>query len=325
MATIDIIPDPLRTKNYFGSVHIEGCVEEVSSIPEQILGVIPVEIESSPCFVICNTFKFIEGDKNAFLFRFPSNQFSDEYKLEKLVAGVWTEVVTGNIDNVLSSESGVKFNIGFDTNYPTYGGFQLDWGLIFNAGFGGAGIYRFVVDNDTVEEKLYSPSIELCEDTCENADRTVYIEFESKGRYENFLYTKNNGRDQFFDLVNLDNLWFDGIRIGGRVIEVQPEEEQTFTKFGDFSNELQYSQDRVNYELYAFILDQETLNRINFYAFNSDDIKLTNISSDSPRIYEKINVVKDGAPEFTKTVNSATLTQIKWVMKSEYDQGYKNC
>lgn len=323
MATIDITPDPLRTKNYFGSVHFESCVEEVSSIPEQILGIIPVELTGSSCFSICRTFKFIEGDKNRFLFRFPSDAFADNYKLEEYVSGSWSEVVTGNPSNFLGAESGTKYGIGFDTNYPTYGGFELDWQLIYD-NFG-SGMYRFVVDNVTPAEKLYSVNMQLFENTCDNIDRNVYIEFDSRGRYENFLYTKDNDRDQFHDLVNLSLAWFDAVRIDGRLIETSPEEESNFVKYGDFSNSIYRSEDRLVYELYAFELDQETLNRINLYAFKSHNIKITDYSSDSPRVYDKVNVVKDGAPDFKKVVNNRKLYQIKWTFKSEFDQGYRSC
>jgi len=323
MAVVDITPDPLRTKDYNGSIHKTVCSQLVTTIPEQILGAIPVEIETSGCFDICYEPCFVEGDISGFLFRFPSSVFTDQYLLEKWDGTAWQEVVTGNVDNVLGPESGTKFNLGYDTNYDLYGGFQVDWGLVYGAE--GAGSYRFVVDNIEAANKLYSISIELKADTCDNKDGTAYVKFESYGRYENFKYTDSNGLDKFHDLIDITNNWVDGCRYEAR-LEAQPyESEQTDVKFADFSNKLHYSEERAVYNLLVFRSSFELFSRLYLYGLDSFNIQITDGNSDSPYDFNSIDVVKDGNNEFEKYVNNRLIYNSQLTLKSKYDLGFKTC
>jgi len=323
MALVEITPDPARTKNYFGSIHKTVCAQLVTTIPEQILGAIPVKLEDTDCFDICYEPCFIENDQSGFLFKFPSSQFDDEYKLEKWDGSAWQEVVTGNPDNVLGIESGTKFNLGFDTNYSLYGGFLLNWGLIYSND--GAGRYRFVVDNSDPDNKLYSIGINLKADTCENKKGTVYIKFESYGRFENYEYTESNGLDKFFDLINLSTNWVDGCRYEARIELAPYETEITNVKFADFSNKLQYSEERSVYNLILFRVSHDLFSRLYLYGLNSFGIQLSDGNSDAPLKLEQVDAVKDGSNEFEKYVNNQLIYNVNIQLKSKYDLGYKTC
>jgi len=323
MATIDIIPDVDRTKDYYGSIHKTVCTQLVTVLPEQILGSIPVEVESSGCFSVCYEPCFIEGDISGFLFKFPSSSFDDNYKLERWDGTIWSEVVTGNPNNVLGIESGTKFDVGYDTNYTLYGGFKVDWGDVF--GLFGGGKYRFVVDNTTPSNKLYSAGINLKENTCDNKDGTVYFRFESYGRYENFKYTESNGMDRFYDLIDITNNWVDGCRYEAR-IEAQPyETEQTEVKLSNFSNNLHYSEERAVYNLIIFRSSFELFSRLYLYGMDSFNIQATDGNSDAPYDFDSIDVIKDGSNEFDQYVNNKLIYNTNVLLKSKYDLGFKTC
>ena len=323
MATVNIIPDVDRTKDYYGSIHKTECSQLVTIIPEQVLGAIPVKLEEDDCLDICYTPCFIEGDKSGFLFKFPSSQFDDEYKLEKWDGSVWNEVVTGNPNNVLDSESGTKYNLGFDTNYTLYGGFLLDWGLIYSNE--GAGTYRFVVNNTDVDNKLYSIPIDLKGDTCENKEGTVYVKFESYGRFENYEYTESNGLDKFFDLIDVTTNWEDGCRYEARIELAPYETEITNVKFADFSNKLQYSEERSVYNLILFRVSYDLFSRLYLYGLNSFNIQLSDGNADAPVKLDSVDAVKDGSNEFEKYVNNQLIYNVNVQLKSKYDLGYKTC
>jgi len=325
MAKVDITPDPSRIKGYYGSIYKTTCSQLVTTVPEQILGAIPAKLDETNCFDVCYTPCMIEGDISGFLFKFPSTSFDDEYKIEKWDGSTWNELVTGNPSNVLGNESGTKFDLGYDTNYPLYGGFQVDWGDVYIIAGAGDGTYRFVVDNIDPQNKLYSIPINLKADTCDNKDGTVYIRFESYGRHENFEYTDSNGQDKFYDLINITNAWLDGCRYEAR-IEANPyETEITSVKFGDFSNKTHYTEERAVYNLLIFRSSFELFSRLYFYGLNSFDIRLTDGNSDAPIKFDAIDAVKDGANEFEKTVNNPLIYNIQVALKSKYDLGFKTC
>jgi len=323
MATVEIIPDVDRTKNYYGSIHKTICAQLVTTIPEQILGALPVQVESSVCFEGCYEPCFIEGDISGFLFKFPSTSFDDDYKLEKWDGATWNEVVTGNADNVLGPESGTKFDVGYDTNYSLYGGFKLDWGLVYTNE--GDGKYRFVVDNIESDNKLYSGAINLKEDTCNNKDGTVYIRFESYGRFENYLYSDSNGLDKFYDLIDITNNWVDGCRYEARLEAAPYETETTDVKFADFSNKLHYSEERAVYNLLMFRTDFDLFSRLYLYGLDSTAIQVTDGNSDAPITFESVDVVKEGSNEFEKYVNNQLIYNVNIQLKSKYDLGFKTC
>lgn len=322
MAIIEITPDIDRTKSYFGSVHNTRCLDAVLNVPIQLMGAIPVRF-STDKIVACEEFKFIDGDENSFLFKWPGAAFTDQYKLEEFVSGSWSEVVTGNPSNVLGVESGTKYAIGFDNNYPTYGGFKIDWGLVY--GYNGAGKYRFVVDNASTPLKQYSSSINLFENTDANKDNTVYLSWESIGGFQNFQYTLTNNKPQLFDLVDLNNAWFDGCRYSARFDLDGVETEQTIVTYANYSKGNWYTEDNETYLLRLFKTTNETARRLYNYGLKSDSVKLTDNNADQNYIYEEMNIINNEPFTFESYVNDPFIYNVEYKLKSQFDLGKKPC
>lgn len=323
MALVNITPDTGRLKDYWGTIHKTRCLEPILNRAVQILGAIPADIERTLCSAPCVEFTFVEGDFTSFLFRFPTTT-GDDYKLQQYDENGWTEVVTGNPDNVLGSESGTKFDIGFDSEYPDYGGFRLDFTSIF-ANFG-AGKYRlFLPDNNNVDDDVFSLAFNVKENTCENTDGTFFLRFESKGRFENFDYTKTNGFTQTYDLIGLTDFWLDGCRYDGRIRDLPIETDQTNIKFGDFSNEIHVTEDRRKLELTMFKTSYPLYARLYLYGLRSKDIRVTDGNSDATYNLDQYNVVADGDSDFEDYVNVSEIFNVTIQLSSEFDLGYRPC
>lgn len=287
------------TKEYYGIRDKILSVQSVPLIPEQILGAVACrqDLDICPPYT-CEIIPAIENDISGFLFDYPSVNSDNTFKLEKFDGSTYNEVVTGNIDNALGVESGTKLE--FNTaQTPTFSGFTLNWGLIFN--YAGPGIYRFVADNDIEENKLFSLPFNLKEDTCDNKDRTVRIDFNSNNKFSNFLFTDTNGLRQNYQLNELN--WSDGIRLGGRLISESPTIEKQITHFASLERERQLSDSELNYNLNLFKTTYETYSRLIYYGLDSDDITVTDNGSDSEFSYDKLPVIFQGETSKEKFVN----------------------
>lgn len=323
-------------KTWYGTTQIQEFPVVVLK-PIQLVGFVPCEIETEDCrnepCIILPVFADVDtGDKNTFLFQFPSDDNSvtliDDYRLEKLVSGVWTEVVSGNPDNTLGAELGQKFTFGSFPEYPLYSGYSLDWNKVLNFGAGGVGQYRFKVHNvfDT-DSPLLSTTFELKEDTdCNSKDGTFSIKTSNKGKYRNFRYTRQRDDLQSFDLINIDDGWEDQIRIAGRITEESPEIEESFVKLGSYQNKLHLTDDFASFTLTIFKYSTELYKRALLYGMRGQDITITDSNSDATYNFTDFDIISKGEAEIGETyVNNRLIYNASIGIQSAFDGGFRQC
>ena len=201
MSVIQFSPENIAS--FYGTTQYE-CVPLLTFTPVQILGLVPCEFETDDCRNNpCLNMTVFNGDFSRFLFQYNSQLgLQDAYKLDQFDSSTdsWTEIAV-----LQNNTHGEKFDIGFDTNYPLYGGFALDWEKVQN--LFGNGVYRFRLENITlVGFDLISPAYELRTFTCEAADNTVKIVTDEVGKFYNWKYKKDSNSLQSYNSVSYTHL-----------------------------------------------------------------------------------------------------------------------
>lgn len=313
-------------KEWYGTNQYQQ-VEEVSLVPLQLVGLVPCEQESTDCRdVPCNEIPAFDGDFNSFLFKFAtddnSGDLTDDYRLEEWNGTAWVEVVTGNTNNTLGSESGDKFTFGSFVEYPLYSGYKIDWTKCFN--LYGAGVYRFKVFNrfDT-DAHLYSQPFKLAQFTCDSAHGTFKINVTNQGDYRNFEYTKNGDTLQKFDLINMT--WEDESRYEGRLLDQPIESEETFVKYGNYENRLNSTDDFSNFTLIIFKTTLERYKRLNLYGMRGKDINVTDSNIDSAFNYTEFDIISTSETSFEKYVNNRLIYNVEIGIQGGFDLGFRQC
>ena len=83
-------------------------------------------------------------------------------------------------------------------------------------------------------------------------------------------------------------------RYYAKTVPQSPSTEQNFTQFADNTNELNYTNEFLNFELIIREITYEGLMRLKFYGLNSKDITLTDYNLDSVGEFEKIDIIDSG-------------------------------
>ena len=305
--------------DFYGTNILDNCVPfNNGATATQVIGLVPcVVVDNTLCSTNCFTVPAIRGDFNSFLFNFNKTVTSADYRLFKQdINSNFVQVAT------LTNNEGEKFDIGFATNQPRLGGFRLDWKKIFDNPLYGAGVYKFVVFNNTLDDSLQSYPFRLKDDTCENKDGTSYLEVTNKGIYNNWKYTKDNQSKQTFDLVGLD--WLDSCRYFAKVVNTELEQNIEEIQYSNSRKETVYNDGVQNYDLNVFKCDYELFKRILHYL-KGKDIKLTNDNLDREYTLIKQNVILTGESSSQKFPKNKTLYQVQIKFKDEFADRYKVC
>ena len=315
MATITFTGD--GTLNFYGTNALGECIPfNNGAIATQIVGLVPCDfVDPSSCTTDCFTVLAISGDNNSFLFRFNPSVPSADFRLFKQDANSDFVQVA-----LLSANEGEPFDLGFSSDYPQLAGFRLDWEKIFT--LYGAGVYKFVVFNISLENSLQSYPFNLKDNTCNNKDGTSYLETTNKGIYNNWKYTKDNESIRRFDLENLE--WLDSCRYFGKVVNTELEQEIEYNRYRNSREGLVYNQGTQNYDLNVFKCDYELFKRINHYL-KGKDIKLTNDNLDREYTLQKQDVILTGESSSTKFPKNNLLYQVQIKFKDEFADRYKVC
>lgn len=310
-------------KDWYGTNQCQD-VEVLSITPIQIIGLVPVELETEDCRGNpCEIFCVFEIDFSYFLFQWAIDTPDiDDYRIEKFVGGVWTEIVTGNPNNTLGSESGEKFTFGSFPAYPFYSGYKVDWGKI--EALHGVGTYRFKVHNlfDALNP-LLSPPYNLKLSSCDNLDNFYKLTCTARGKFRNWKFTESNGALRFFDVINME--WNDEVRLSGKLDEETIESEETYVKYGTYENRLHLTDDVSNFNLKSFNTTIETYKRLYLYGLRSHDIRITDTNKDATFNFTKIDVISGNESSFESFVNNRKLYNLDIKLKGAYDLGFRQC
>lgn len=171
---------------------------------------------------------------------------------------------------------------------------------------------------------LMSFPFNLKADTCENKEKTVRLEIDSIGQFPNFEHTTDNGKKQFFDLI--DETWSDAIRYPARIVAMAPERETTTIVRSDQTNLLHRDEQILKYSLKIFRTTYELLHRMEIYGFNSRNIKISDGNTDNVFNFNQINVVSEEQLEFEEQrVTNQFLFGVSLELRSEKDQPFSQC
>jgi hypothetical protein len=316
MATIEFTGDGVL--NFYGTNVLNDCVKFSSgATAEQLLGLVPcLKNDDTLCTKSCFTVPVFDGDFNSFLFEFSPSVINADFRLFKQNANSDFVQVA-----ILSSAEGTPFDLGFNSNYPNYAGFQLDWNKIIN--LYGQGYYQFVVnDSVNVDDSLFSYPFWLRENTCDSIDGTVYLEVTNIGEYRNWKYTKDNGLLLDYDLINLE--WVDSCRYYGKVVNTDLEQNIEIIKYANGRGEPFYNTGVQNYDCNLFKIDYELFKRIEHYL-KGKDVKVTNDNLDREYTLIKQNVRQVGEATSNKFAKNKLLYQVQIKLKDEFEDKYKSC
>lgn len=324
MAVVQFISDD--DKVYFGTTQ-RDLVPVVVLTPIQLVGMAPGNLNSDDCRGdVCITMPVFNGDFSSFLYQFATDAANtDDYRLEEWDGTTWNEVVTGNLNNTLGTESGTKFTFGSFPEYPTYSGFILDWEKIVN--LFGASTYRFRVKNIfevSGDEDLFSLPYELKDTSCDNLNGYIKITCESQGKYRNWQFTESGDNIQIFDMINMVP-WNDEIRLPGRLTEETPESEESYIKYGSYENKQHLTEDSQVLNLKVFESNLDIIKRVYLYGMRSDNLRVTDSNQDSEYNYESVDVISNGPPEWEKFVRNRNLFNVDIQLKGKYDLGKRTC
>lgn len=315
MATVTFTGD--GQIDFYGTNVLNDCVKAGTGAPaEQILGLVPcVLTDDTLCSTSCFTLNVVAGDNNSFLFEFTPSVVSADFRLFK----------QDDTDNfvqvaVLSANEGTPYDLGFSSAYPRYAGFKLDWQKVFN--LYGAGVYKFVVWNIDLDNSLQSYPFRLEANTCDNKDGSVYIETISKGLYNNWRFTKDNGLIKTYDLEGLE--WVDSCRYHGKVVNTDLEQNIEVMKYSNGREEEFYNSGVQNYDLNLFKTDYELFKRILHYT-KGKGMTITNDNLDREYDLIKQNVKLVGESSSQKFPKNKLLYQVNIKLRDEYTDRYKTC
>jgi hypothetical protein len=302
-------------------------VPKVSIYPEQIVGLVNCEPQTDECYKKCFHNYTLSNDYNSFLFQFATDDNSgglvDDYRLEKKYNSTWTEVVTGNTDNTLGSESGEKFTFGTFADYPFYSGYIIDWNKVWTL-YGG-GTYRFKVYNlfDQESPSLSTP-FDLREYNCKNADKTVYFEMTTNTNARNWKFTKENNAQRIFKLVN--SSWTDSNRYISKFRAIEIEREEKYILYGDESNQQGRVIDIQPYEWMIFKMSKESQKRLFHYGLEGKNIKITDENKFREFNYNKIDVISSTENSWeAQEDGNALMLNTKFQLRDKQDLGSSNC
>jgi len=317
MATTTFTGDGLL--DFYGTNALSDCVPfNNGDLATQIVGLVPCfGIDTIECTTDCFTVPAVSGDNNSFLFNFNPSVTNADFRLFK-------QDDTNNFVQValLSVNEGELFDLGFSADYPSLAGFRLDWEKIFDNPSYGAGVYKFVVFNISLENSLQSYPFNLKENTCNNLDGTSYLEVTNKGIYNNWKYTKENQSIRVFDLEKLD--WLDSCRYFGKVVNTELEQNIENNKLSTGKESNVYNEGVQNYDLNVFRCDYELFKRILHYL-KGKDVKLTNNNLDREYILNKQDVMLTGESSSQKFPKNNILYQVQIKFKDQFADRYKAC
>ncbi|MHA2085271.1 MAG: hypothetical protein ACXABD_16060 [Candidatus Thorarchaeota archaeon] len=317
-----------EVKNYGLTLQSE-CFGEGGSFGSQIVGANEMQTDPGGCFFNpCFLNPITSIDFSSFLFQIADVESFPIWIIEKRVGGAW----------VFTSSPLSWFSTRFDPDItrPTnksLAGVVIDWGEVYNDE--GEGIYRLALFNPFNQTlNLYSQPFDLVQYECggRNVDGTVVLEWKNKGIYPNFNHTRENRQIQNFDLSNLSDIpeiadgWPDMRRYWAKAIPESPSTEQNFTEFADGTNELNFTNEFLNWNLLIREITYEGLMRLKFYGLRGYNITFTDYNTDSPGAFEKVDVIDSGEDiSFQQFPKNRNLYTSQIAIRSEKGLNFKLC
>jgi hypothetical protein len=319
MGYTQFIGDDIAT--FYGTVQRNECVAFRTPIPFQIVGLVPTDPVNTdcvqdPCYTLCVVGEDADGNKDmsSFLYDFPDENGTATFALQDYDGATWSDVA-----NPMGATEGTLHQIGSFPDYPSYGGFQIDWGLVYDNY--GAGVYRFVVITDDVANRLISLPFQLKENTCANIENTFKIEITNQGSYYNINYTDDNLAVREYDLI--ETTWDDSVRYYGVTVMGEKETEEITTNYDSGRDLTVFGEDRPTFELKIPEITHQLIERLDSYGLMSASIKITDNNTNNQTFYNRLPIIKNGAYSFERFPRKKELFSVSVPVKNRDIRRYK--
>ena len=305
----------------YGTNQPEYCVPFKTPLPEQILGLVPTDPVNTdcvpePCYTLCVFGTDSNGDKDSssFLYNFPDADGTATFALQQYNGATWSDVA-----NPMGATEGILYQLGSFASYPSYAGFQIDWGLVETNH--GLGIYRFVVITASAADYLISLPFELKSGTCASKNSTVKFEITSQGSFFNFNYTEDNDRLREYDLIN--TTWDDSVRYYGVTVIGEDETTDTFVNYASGGDKKVFSEKRNTYDVKIPVITLQLMERLFWYGMDSESIKLTDNNLLNQTYYDQQPIASNGSYSFDRSPRKQEIHKVSLPVKSKYIGRFK--